>query len=264
MGVTHGRKRCGGAQGLPLPGPTGAFDAHEHRGHGACVCPLVHIRVTGPHDRANVVLADRPLVFGRDPHCDVVLEDPGVSHRHLVVQRTPYGVEASDLGSANGVTLDGAPFRRGLVTPGHVLRIGATTITFDLRDEVVSHVAPTLVGARLGPPPAVAPPAQPAYVAPGARGPSPSAPAYVPPGPPGHAPRRRKGSVVGVLLVFVLVLGGLALAGFVVWTRYVAGGVAQVPSGAPSGASSVVAPVGSGAAVGIEPLVFDRNPFEAE
>lgn len=224
----------------------------------------MHIRVTGPHDRANVVLADRPLVFGRDPHCDVVLEDPGVSHRHLVVQRTPYGVEVADLGSANGVTLDGAPFRRGLVTPGHVLRIGATTLTFDLRDEVVSHVAPTLVGARLAPPA----PAPPPYVAPLPRGPSPSAPAYVPPGPPGHAPRRRKGGVVGVLLVAGLVLSGLAVAAFFVWTRFGGDLLSSGPSGASSGVPSSgvpsSSPVGSGPTVGIEPLVFDKNPFEAE
>ena len=230
----------------------------------------MHIRVTGPHDRANVVLAERPLVFGRDPHCDVVLEDPGVSHRHVVVQRTPYGVEVADLGSANGVTLDGAPFRRGLVTPGHVLRIGATTLTFDLRDEGVSHVAPTLVGARLGPaPPAPAPtPAPPPYVAPLPRGPSPSAPAYVPPGPPGHAPRRRKGGVLGVLLVAGLVLSCLAVAAFFVWTRFGSGLAAPGPSGASSGVPSPgvssSSPVGSGPTVGIEPLVFDKNPFEAE
>lgn len=67
-----------------------------------------------------------------------------------------------------------------------------------------------------------------------------------------------------MLFVLGLVLGGLAVAGFFVWTRFVAGGSAQGPSGASSGGSSSAVPAGSGPTVGIEPLVFDKNPFEAD
>lgn len=230
----------------------------------------MHIRVTGPYDRANVALLDRPLVFGRDPRCDVVLEDPAVAPRHAVVQRTPRGVEVMDLGPPGGLLLDGTPVRKGIVGPGRAVRIGASTLTFDVRDEL----------ARAGaPPPAVHAPG--AFAAPPPHAPSsPSHPAYVPPAPP--APPKKGGAGLAIALALLALVGLAAAGGLVAWRRFgdVAAPSASAtapappprasssapaarPSASPGAAASATtsARVAPNATAGIEPLVFDRNPF---
>jgi ABC-type multidrug transport system ATPase subunit/pSer/pThr/pTyr-binding forkhead associated (FHA) protein/ABC-type multidrug transport system permease subunit len=75
----------------------------------------------------------RPVCIGRDPDCDVRLDDDRVSWRHACVGLTGERVEVWDLGSRNGTFLDGlrlegeAPLE---VRDGARLRIGATTILF--------------------------------------------------------------------------------------------------------------------------------------
>ena len=57
--------------------------------------------IEGP-DAGKRVVVDKPIVIGRDPRADFVLEDREVSRRHL--QLTPTGdyITVEDLGSANG------------------------------------------------------------------------------------------------------------------------------------------------------------------
>lgn len=226
-----------------------AYAAKSPRGTIRAFFRGVHVRVAGPYDRANVALAERPLVFGRDPRCDVVLEDPAVAPRHAVVQRTPMGVEVVDLGPPGGLRLDGTTVRRGIVGPGHAVVVGATTLTFDVRDEL----------AR---------------------------PAYVPAAPPAP-PRKKSGAGAAVAIALVLVVGLGAAGGFVAWRRYgeaapttSASAPASSPRGAPSAsavtsassrpaaarasASGSSRPAAPNATAGIEPLVFDRNPFAGD
>jgi DNA-binding NtrC family response regulator len=46
--------------------------------------------------------ADRALTVGRDDSCELQVDHPSVSRRHLVLRRTSAGVIAEDLGSRNG------------------------------------------------------------------------------------------------------------------------------------------------------------------
>lgn len=197
----------------------------------------MHVRVTGPFDRANVVLADRPLLLGRDPHCEVVLEDPGVSGCHARLQRTPNGVEVVDLGSANGVYVDGRRVQHAIVGPGRVIRIGASDVTFDVRDSVHAPVHQTLSLAPLPPP----------MTAPGAL-------------PQARAKKKRSAG----WLVLLLGLAGACLAGGALLTwRWVEtrGGQVSPPPPASQVAATRPLPMPN-AAASLAPLVFDRNPFE--
>ena len=214
----------------------------------------MHVRVSGPFDHANVVLADRPLVLGRDPHCEVVLDDPGVSGRHALLQRTPAGVEVVDLGSANGVFVDGQLVRKAMVVPGHVIRIGATELTFDLRDEVHARVNETLSLPRMqaalpAPPPCPTPP----YVGP-------------PVAPRPLTPPKRRSAVPIVLLVLFGMTALVAAASFGVWRWLEAGGTlgAGSPSARPGASAGSPVSAMPNASAGIPDLVFDRNPFEDE
>ncbi|MBX6751013.1 MAG: FHA domain-containing protein, partial [Micromonosporaceae bacterium] len=67
-------------------------------------------------------------VIGRDPECAVVLGDPLVSRRHarLTIGALP---EIVDLGSANGIEVNGAPVTRAVLRPDDVVQLGETRFT---------------------------------------------------------------------------------------------------------------------------------------
>lgn len=56
---------------------------------------------------------------------DIVLRATGVSRRHALVRRRPEGVEVLDLGSKNGLFVEGQRVQRAVLTPGLRLQIGA-------------------------------------------------------------------------------------------------------------------------------------------
>jgi pSer/pThr/pTyr-binding forkhead associated (FHA) protein len=67
-------------------------------------------------------------VIGRDPTCDVVLNDPKCSRRHAVVELTGEGLVIRDAGSSNGVRLNDKRVERSHLVPGDVLRLGDVTL----------------------------------------------------------------------------------------------------------------------------------------
>jgi DNA segregation ATPase FtsK/SpoIIIE, S-DNA-T family len=70
----------------------------------------LELRVIAGFDAGQrVPLGPGGVVAGRDPECDVVLRDDGVSRRHLRVQPSPGGLRATvtDLESVNGTWVEG-------------------------------------------------------------------------------------------------------------------------------------------------------------
>ena len=66
-------------------------------------------------------------VIGRDAGCDVQLCDPLVSRRHAVVLETRLGTFIEDLGSANGLYLNGDRCTRTVALEnGDIVQIGTT------------------------------------------------------------------------------------------------------------------------------------------
>ena len=69
--------------------------------------------VVGAGHFGSYPLADgAELIVGRDPTCDVPLTDEKISRRHVLVRGGPPAV-VEDLGSTNGVTIDGQRLGRG-------------------------------------------------------------------------------------------------------------------------------------------------------
>lgn len=64
------------------------------------------------------------LIVGRDPDCDVVVEDLLVSRRHVRVVRESAGVFVEDLGSRHGTFVDGQRVVRTRLAPGSLLTVG--------------------------------------------------------------------------------------------------------------------------------------------
>jgi hypothetical protein len=79
-----------------------------------------------PHE---VELMGTLAVLGRDPSCDLVLNDVKCSRRHAVVEAGPDGIAIRDTGSANGVYVNGKKVERASLQPGDVVGIGDVTLT---------------------------------------------------------------------------------------------------------------------------------------
>lgn len=66
------------------------------------------------------------LRIGREQDNDVALDDVEASRHHAHVQRFAEGWSVTDLGSANGTLLDGAPVTSAWLAEGQVLTVGTT------------------------------------------------------------------------------------------------------------------------------------------
>lgn len=86
--------------------------------------PLIDI------DGQRYLLTGPVTVIGRDAEADIVVDDPGVSRRHLEIRVTPDGVIATDLGSTNGLYVEGHQVPAATLLDGNTLTIGRTRIMF--------------------------------------------------------------------------------------------------------------------------------------
>jgi len=90
--------------------------------------------------RALLLLGGRRLLvppeggtIGRSRDCEILLEDTGVSRHHAAIRPAGDGWTIEDLGSTNGVMLDGREIRG--VQPLHAgdrIELGSTAIVFEL------------------------------------------------------------------------------------------------------------------------------------
>lgn len=90
--------------------------------------------------RAVISLDDRRYVLegprariGRSKDAECVLRDPNVSRHHAELQRSPSGDwTIADLGSTNGVQVNGRRIASTRLRPGDQVTIGTTTFLFDI------------------------------------------------------------------------------------------------------------------------------------
>jgi hypothetical protein len=75
-------------------------------------------------------------VIGRSRDCDITVDDANVSRHHAEVRPSGGSWIVRDLGSTNGVKVNGArvdPARAQSLRPGDVLELGTSRLTFDLK-----------------------------------------------------------------------------------------------------------------------------------
>jgi len=69
-------------------------------------------------------LIAKPLVIGRAPECDIVVDLSEISRRHAQLRPTAGGVIVEDLGSSNGLWINDRQVVRGALQAGDELRLG--------------------------------------------------------------------------------------------------------------------------------------------
>jgi len=114
----------------------------------------MNVIVHSADGRSLTVALGRGVVIGRDPTCDVVVDDHLVSRRHAQLEVDPQGhVVLRDLGSRNGTFVDGKRVEGPVVLAGNE-RIGIGDAELTLASEVESGPRPDskdpMVGTMLG------------------------------------------------------------------------------------------------------------------
>lgn len=98
------------------------------------------------------------LLVGRGESCDLVLRDADASREHAEIVRDLDGVLIRDLGSKNGIVVNGRPARERRLRDGDQVVIGATTCAFEEpADRALEALAEEEDVEWTPPPPAVAP-----------------------------------------------------------------------------------------------------------
>jgi hypothetical protein len=83
----------------------------------------------------SVLLLDKPVtVIGRANECELRLDDPGVSRRHAEVRVSGSEAEIIDLGSTNGIRVNGRAVPSARLVDGDRIDMGSTSLVFR-RDE---------------------------------------------------------------------------------------------------------------------------------
>jgi pSer/pThr/pTyr-binding forkhead associated (FHA) protein len=77
-----------------------------------------------------------PVIVGREPSSDIMINDPSISRRHC---QFTLGAEGAllvrDLGSKNGVYVDEKRVSKAIIRPGEVVQIGAVSLRPDWTDQ---------------------------------------------------------------------------------------------------------------------------------
>jgi hypothetical protein len=123
--------------------------AIDEEQHGKTMIYSTSARVRGPVEaaqarrrptRALLAVGGRRMLLppaggtiGRSRDCDVVLDDTGISRRHAEIRPAADGWEVEDLGSTNGVLVNGVPIDGPHdLQPGDRIEFGSTEALFEI------------------------------------------------------------------------------------------------------------------------------------
>ena len=95
--------------------------------------------------RERELLLVGTMVVGRDPACDISDADPLLSRRHVEFIAGAKDVIVRDLGSRNGILINGVKIAQGVLRGGDVVQIGHLQLRF------VEDSAPLVAAPEIGP-----------------------------------------------------------------------------------------------------------------
>lgn len=117
------RRVCGGCQRTMLP----EWDKCLFCGW----MPVSRLEfLSGPLAGHVIPLSEEVTTVGSVAGNSIVLSDPAVSRKHLGIRRVGATYELADLGSTNGVYVNGNRMPKKTLVSGDVLRVGNTEMVF--------------------------------------------------------------------------------------------------------------------------------------
>ena len=124
-------QRCG----YRMVGSTQSFTPVKFsQGEGGDVVVAAHrydLRVVrGPQTGVDIDLKEGTLSVGRDPQCDIFLNDMTVSRNHATIEVTSSGCTIRDENSFNGVWVNDRMVEACALKPGDILQIGAFCLIY--------------------------------------------------------------------------------------------------------------------------------------
>jgi len=89
--------------------------------------------VRGPNGQERVYpMRAGVVIIGRSDRCDIAVKDGSMSGRHAEISNTDGEIRVKDLGSANGIWLNGERVEDVELYDGDILRCGQTSIRVDM------------------------------------------------------------------------------------------------------------------------------------
>ena len=76
------------------------------------------------------LVGSQGAVLGRSREADIRLDDPNVSRRHAEVRAEDGALWVVDLGSTNGIEVNGKRVKRAKLTDGDTITLGSTEVAF--------------------------------------------------------------------------------------------------------------------------------------
>lgn len=118
-----GQKLCGGCRRVMLP-----------QWSKCLFCgwaPVARLEfILGPMANQTLPLTENVTTIGSVAGNTVVLADPAVSRKHAGIRRVESDYELADLGSTNGVYVNGHKVPKKTLEPGDIIRVGNTEAVF--------------------------------------------------------------------------------------------------------------------------------------
>src|SRR5262245_50297826 len=99
-------------------------------------------------DGSNILLDKPILLLGRHPECDIQLNSRKVSRRHCCIAQVSNYLVVRDLGSTNGVRINGVRVLEGKLKAGDELTVGNFRYQLSWDDKPSSASAPGKVAAE--------------------------------------------------------------------------------------------------------------------
>ncbi len=117
------QKICGGCRRVMLPAWTKCLFCGW--------APVARLEfILGPMANQTLPLADEVTTIGSVAGNTVVLADPAVSRKHAGIRKVEGNYELADLGSTNGVYVNGHKVPKKTLEQGDIIRVGNTEAVF--------------------------------------------------------------------------------------------------------------------------------------
>ena len=117
------QKICGGCRRVMLPVWTKCLFCGW--------APMARLEfILGPMANQVLNLSEEVTTIGSVAGNTVVLADPAVSRKHAGIRKVDSNYELADLGSTNGVYVNGHKVPKKTLEPGDIIRVGNTEVVF--------------------------------------------------------------------------------------------------------------------------------------